>query len=366
MIQAQFNITSFLENGALLKLSSDQFNLISGPFSLVPLCEDQMHAKVPLIYQPYFWDFLQVHRQTLFGSKGVSSHILTRQQLLALLIEQQPKKPKMRWKTLETQAFREQFDWSQQEFAQHKLQKTVPIVCQKSETHLSSQNRAWMLFNLLTEELSGWTYGFWENGSGYLGQTPELIVEWNLENQVLKTSAVAGTLTNTSENELQILQDSKIREEHNFVVSDISNQLKEVLSEEKIQRLETHVQKLKHLLHLKTDFQCSKVSFVEAVNVLQKLHPTAALGIYPRELSEMQRFSKLKLQDQRNTFAAPFALMTSEKVLCVAAIRNLFFSETEIRIFSGCGVTTESHFETEWGELQMKRDSVKKMMGLFE
>lgn len=366
MNRAQFNITSFLENGALLKVASDQFNLITGPFSTVAVDDHHLKKSTPVVYQPHFWDFLQAHRQTLFGSQGISSHVLTRKELLQQLEQLQPQQPKPEWKALNPQSFKAQFDWSQQEFASHRLQKTVPIVRQKSNVKLSQQNLAWMIKNLISEDLVGWTYGFWQNGNGYLGQTPELVAEWNQESQILKTVALAGTLKNSTENEIQIQKDSKIHDEHQFVVDDIQKQLLQVVQEKDLKKGSTVVHKLKHLLHLKTDFECQYIDLEKALQIIQNLHPTAALGIYPRDPKEMKSFSKLELQDQRGNFAAPFAFMGAESILCVAAIRNIYFSESEMQIFSGCGVTSESQYESELSELQLKRDSVKKMMGLFE
>lgn len=366
MIRAQFNISSFLQNGALLRTAPDQFNLITGPFIKLSLQPAALNADFPLIYQPFFWDFLQTDRKTLFAFQGTASHFFTRKQLVELLAEHQPLRPTFEWQATNTDAFKDQFEWSQQEFASNRLQKTVPIVCEKSSSKLSSHNLAWMLTHLFGEDLPGWTYGFWENGTGYLGQTPELISEWSAETQILKTAAVAGTLKNSAENELLIQQDPKICNEHEFVVEDISKQLKKVVSDSKIFKKSTRVQKLKHLLHLKTDFECHGIDLSEALSVMQHLHPTAALGIYPRREDEMQIFSKLDLQKERLNFAAPFAFIQKNKILCVAGIRNLIFSDHQLRVFSGCGVTAASDFESELAELQLKRDSVKKMMGLFE
>lgn len=366
MNKAQFNITSFLENGALLKVAPDQFNLITGPFSTVAVNEKPALISTPLIYQPYFWDFLQTHRQTLFAAQGVASHFLTKNELLAKLNHVEPQKPNAVWETLNSQDFKAQFDWSQQEFASQRLQKTVPIICQKSRNHFSSQNLAWTLKNLLQEDLVGWTYGFWRQGQGYLGQTPELFAEWSEKSQTLKTAAVAGTLKKTKENETQILQDPKIRDEHQFVVEDIEAQLQKSIAKEDLVKKATHLHPLKHLLHLKTDFECRQVNHSKALEIIQGLHPTAALGVYPRVAQEMMDFSKLNLQSERRNFAAPFGFIDSEKILCVAAIRNFFFSDKELQIFSGCGVTSESDYESELSELKLKRDSVKQMMGIFE
>ncbi len=360
------NQKAFLKNGAVMQTAPDQFKLIMGPFSEVNFEASNRQDEVSFVYQPHFWDFLDSTTESKSLFKGVSGVTFKRNELLNWLREVKSERPKLAWQNVDSQPFKEQFEWSQRAFSQNQLAKTVPLISQKSRTRFTAENLVWVITHHLSENHFGWAYGFWQNGEGFFGQTPELLVDWKNDDNKLKTSALAGTVKNEPGQEAVILSDQKIRQEHQFVVDDIAERLQTLFSNGQIQKNETQVLKLKHLLHLKTDFFCNDVTRAQALRVIQSLHPTAALGIYPRNVAEMTAFSELNLQNDRLSFAAPFAFVEKNEILAVAAIRNFYFSATEVKILSGCGITTESVYETELAELELKRESVKRMMGLNE
>ena len=351
-----------------MQLSPNLFKLTSGPFKSTQLNQIKVSSD-HVVYQPHFWDFLNPTKNsedTLIGAQSITFTRKELHSLLRLSTEISSQKPKIAWQNVESFAFKKQFDWSQLKFRESKLEKAVPIISQICQTHFSVSNLVWMIGQLLSEEHFGWAYGFWQNGEGYLGQTPELIAEWNRSNGTLKTHALAGTRWNGPGEDQKIMNDEKVYKEHQYVVSDISEKLNSILPVHQIQQTEVHVLKLKHLLHLKTDFSCTGVNFEQALKIIQTLHPTAALGLYPRDRAEMKIFSELPLQNIRGQFAAPFTFFEPDHILCVAAIRNLYFSQNEMTIYSGCGVTAESIYENELSELEIKRESVKRMMGINE
>ena len=79
-----------------------------------------------------------------------------------------------------------------------------------------------------------------------------------------------------------------------------------------------------------------------------------------------RRMSEFSLQKKRDSFAAPFGIIEASAAQIIVAIRNICVQTEALHIFSGCGVTAESLFESEVSELENKRNSVKKMMGLVE
>lgn len=126
----------------------------------------------------------------------------------------------------------------------------------------------------------------------------------------------------------------------------------------------TDILELKYLLHLITEFQLEANDIGQVFEVIEALHPTAAMGLYPNSKQKFKEFYNFSLQKERSGFAAPFAIVEEEMVCCVVAIRNIIFSSQQVKIFSGCGVTSASEYRSELTELQNKRDSVKKMLGL--
>ena len=215
---------------------------------------------------------------------------------------------------------------------------------------------------MINEKNFGWSYGFWQNHEGYVGQTPERIVEW--KNKKLQTTALAGTFTKVQNATSEILKDEKNMEEHQIVVDDILEKLKNLSFIQNLEKNKTEAVELKHLIHLKTEFQMNTNKIEEAFEVVQALHPTAALGVYPPNLDAYTALQNMQSDLSRKNFAAPFCFINQNELFCVAAIRNFYFNSSEIKIVSGCGVTARSEYEKELTELMNKRQSVKKMMGL--
>ncbi len=113
-----------------------------------------------------------------------------------------------------------------------------------------------------------------------------------------------------------------------------------------------------------TLLEIQNVNRNQALQVLKSIHPSAALGIYPRVLEEYENLKKFDLQQKRFGFAAPFGFIKNQSLLIVAAIRSFHFTADSVTLFSGCGVTAESLFKDELSEVEKKRNSVKKMMGM--
>jgi isochorismate synthase EntC len=365
---AQFSLPAFLKSGAVIQTSLDHFKLITGPFIPVQLDEIQMGKMDTILCQPHFWDFLQVKDSSAQGFLGQNVLNLPRAEFLQILSQGKYEmlKPKIAWQNVDALAFKQQFDWSQIQFREKNLQKTVPIISQACSTKFSLSHLHWVLQHFLSEQHFGWAYGFWDEGQGYLGQSPEKIASWQADSKVFKTTALAGTLKNSPEAIDAILRDRKIQEEHRFVVDDIQQKLSSELPRQNVQKSKTEILQLKHVVHLKTDFECQPVARHQVFKLIECLHPTAALGLYPNNKDAMKIFSQFLLQDQRLNFAAPFTVFDQNSLISVAAIRNFHFSEEQINLFSGCGVTEKSIYEDELSELELKRESVKKMMGLTE
>ncbi|MBC7421562.1 MAG: chorismate-binding protein [Bdellovibrio sp.] len=315
-----------------------------------------------VIFQPHFWDFLESQTQPQF-LVGQSSFLLMREEFKNFLDQCAKENFSGSWEKANEASFKEQFDWSQKKFAADELQKTVPIISQKSSNLFNEKNLSAALHKLISEKNFGWSYGFWQNQQGYVGHTPEKIGLWHLSEQKLLTTALAGTLAKSPTAAIEIMNDVKNREEHEIVVEDIVNKMSHIPFLSSLQQSETQAVELKHLVHLKTEFAVKVENLIQAIEVIKVLHPTAALGLFPAKKNQYASLRELQSALKRKNFAAPFAIFSHEFLFCVAAIRNFHFKATQVEIFSGCGVTAKSNYENELTELSNKRESVKKMMG---
>jgi isochorismate synthase EntC len=361
---------TFLVDGALVQTAPDLYKLFIGPFALVSDFSAAEIEGLDLLYCPDFWDFTK-NRQNEVGSRdGV--HIgkiykatmvteLGRQELVELVLHSisEDIEKVIEWRKPDKQAFENQFNWLKDKIKNHEILKGLPITeqvgyVQESENNFQ-QNKLNILKNILEKKSEQYLYGFWNGASGFIGYTPEVLGQ--SVNNSFYTMALAGTWNKQSTEKINF-EDSKIKNEHQIVVEDI---LKQLVDEKLISKSSTQVLELEYLYHLKTkfSFQTNNIK-----NCFLKLHPTAALGLYPRSEKLFLDFQKLDLQNKRKNFGAPFGYIGLNDSFMIVAIRNIYWVQNKVIIYSGCGITSESDLEAEWQELTAKRNAVKQTFGL--
>ncbi len=357
------NFKDFLTAGAFLQVAPDQFKILYGPFKPASASDLESSKTNTFLYTADFWGFIGKSEINAQNDVYLASQteLVNREDFIGLLKSHSSAKPELNWQDVQESSFQQQFEQSFNYFKQGLLKKTVPVILQEAETQLSFENKVFILTSLLQNKNFGWSYGFFNGAHGMIGHTPESLIFWNKKNQTAETMALAGTLAKTPTAKFEIEQDEKIRTEHNYVVDDINHKL----SAFSFEKSKTAAVELKHLVHLKTDFKIKVSNLDQALKIIKNLHPTAAMGIFPDNREVLAEISKHPLQVNRGLFASPFGFFDANEMQIVVAIRNLLFSEGKIQIFSGCGITDESQYDLELGELENKRNSVKKMLGLL-
>ncbi|MCM2277788.1 MAG: chorismate-binding protein [Oligoflexia bacterium] len=284
---------------------------------------------------------------------------------LAVFAEHHGETARFSWQGPDEGAFRKGFEELQEAFRSGSLTKAVPVVFERASGQLSPAVLASLIASLLERSGPARVYGIWNEHGGMLGATPEDLFEVT-RGGVLKTMALAGTYRKvTGKESSAILDDPKERREHQLVVDDIRAALTEL---GEVQVGETGVLELPTLIHLKTPIEARLSRAVPFEKLVRALHPTAALGAFPRKPG----WDWLRSQEsarERGRFGAPFGLLWPSgaevaEASCVVAIRNIQWDADELRLGSGCGLISESVLEREWDELALKRESVKRMMGL--
>lgn len=335
----------------------EQWILIEGPFKPASAANSDEFT----VFCP---DFYELHSSSLW--RGARTYALSSPQLeevLSLFLQtssvHEAPLGKAPWQEPQQSDFASALQQIQNLISQNEIQKAVPVVFAKSKQTVTAHERAQLILNLISAPKTLWVYGFWQNGEGLLGATPEVL--FNYSEKILKTMALAGTCPKSESNCREtLLSDVKERYEHQLVLEDILQVLKDV-GELKVQG--PYIAELPTLFHLKTDIEAQCKSDPNFLSLIEKLHPTPALGVAPR--SKGYKWMKdLPGQENRKTFGAPFAFFSGAKAVCLVAIRNLQWNNTEARIGSGCGVVAASELEREWRELYQKRLSVRKILGL--
>jgi menaquinone-specific isochorismate synthase len=204
------------------------------------------------------------------------------------------------------------------------------------------------------------SYGFEFEGEGMCGITPEVL--FRVREGSLETMALAGTAALGAPS---LLDDPKERREHQLVIENLTTELAAWGHVETGPTAERDFGRLKHL-HTPIRVRLSRSPEFETLCDI--LHPTAALGGWPRKPA-WQWLSEQPFHRSRRRFGAPFGFVRhddheGEERFCVVAIRGLQWQGREAQIHAGCGVVEGSVAEREWQELALKREAIHRNLGI--
>lgn len=262
---------------------------------------------------------------------------------------------------LRRDAFQKRFQEIQKLIGLGQLKKMVPVLSERGhfcQPQPISQRVAHFVLKSLESQAKGlFAYGYVHNDQAFVGATPEYL--FLQHGQDYAGMALAGT--RAIDHSAELMGDGKEIYEHELVVSDIERAL---LGAADLTLGERELWPLAKLAHLRTEiFFRGEFSFADLV---RKLHPTAALGVSPRNAATHDYFKQLRGEGSASAhFGAPFGVEFRDgDAQCLVAIRNLYFDARHLQITSGCGVVAESNFEKEWQELALKRRAVKSLFDI--
>lgn len=286
---------------------------------------------------------------------------LSSNEVKELFKSKEPAAIPIKWQSPYKELFYNEFAQLQKLFIDGKLLKAVPFVFEQSSEKMTEERLIHSLNAALEycRTSTAYLYGFWEENQGILGATPEVLFRLKNGNE-LQTMALAGTYRiSQGGNPDSLLKDHKEMHEHHLVIQGILESLKALEAELVLE--ETRVLHLPHIAHLVTPIQgkIRKGSFYELV---QALHPTPALGAFPKKeglLWLRQYQEKIK----RRRFGAPVGFVHGDTSACLVAIRNVQWTDNGICIGAGCGVVPASQVDREWQEIQSKLTATKMLLG---
>ena len=342
-------MTQFLHQGAIFGDESG-LQLFWGEYTQL-----ENRSSNPVIYSP---DFNLSNKKPWY--EFTNSVATTRATLANALSTQSFSTPTLSFTMPSAKSFEQQFSTVKEWINTQQIEKCVPFVVSTSE---SVENRhqfiGYVLKNLL-EKSHGYVYGLWTDKEFIVGLTPELLVE-TTDYKNWQTMALAGTTTSVEfeKNPESFLGDDKESNEHNLVINFINQSLKPF---GKINVGATTGYEIGGLVHLRTQMALAAEDETSLDEVVHALHPTPALGVYPKTDWQTRMAS---LNDHpRNRFGAPFGYAGNDRCQVVVAIRNLQERSGKYEIATGCGIVAQSKQEKEWQELLNKRQSVLGLLGL--
>ncbi len=210
------------------------------------------------------------------------------------------------------------------------------------------------LFSKAIGRSHGRAYGFWNKDFGIIGSTPEILFE--VFDETLYTEALAGTAKVGQE--LELMESSKDREEHNLVIQDLKEKLTFLNLPPEIGN--TEISSFSSIIHLRTLLKSKLQTTPDPISLCKVLSPTAALGGYPQDRSKvfLMGSSYFKLFPDR-IFGSVIASNAIDP-LGLVMIRNVQWNSDEFFIESGVGLVEASTFEKESEEIRLKRKVVRE------
>lgn len=202
-----------------------------------------------------------------------------------------------------------------------------------------------------------WTYKI----GNVFGASPELLLK--AEDGQVSARVLAGTAGRGTDPDVDkaiadgLAHSLKNKHEHLYAVQSLVSELKPFCEKVEFDE-EPFSLALPDLWHLATDVRGTLKPQFTLLDVIQKLHPTAAVAGTPREqaitlIRELEPFD-------RGGYAGPVGWLSSNGSGEIAiALRGGVIEENQIRAIAGCGIVSESTPQAELDETELKFKAVR-------
>ncbi len=194
-----------------------------------------------------------------------------------------------------------------------------------------------------------------DDSLAFVGASPERL--YRRTGRTLFSDALAGTRKRgATPEEDQTLADelfnsAKERHEQGLVRESIVHDFEQLCDDVRVIG-ETRVLKLAQLQHLYDEIEGTLRSNVTGEQVMATLHPTPAVGGFPREKAVVE-IERLEPFD-RGWYAAPLGWVGVDSAEFCVAIRSALVDGQQIHAYSGAGIVPDSTAAAEWDEIENK------------
>ena len=201
------------------------------------------------------------------------------------------------------------------------------------------------------------TYSFFHQETfdrAFISMSPEKLFSINectFETIALAASAPRGKNEFEDQEFEKLLKNSdKLIREQQIVIDEIIKRIEPVASHIQVSELQT--MKLPYIQHRATPISATVLKNTDPINFIQQLHPTPAVGGFPRIESEKQ-IQKIEPYS-RGYYAAPFGVLNAHYSELAVGIRCAFIEGNLLTIIGGAGIVEGSIAEEEWIETGTK------------
>ncbi|MDP6946076.1 MAG: isochorismate synthase, partial [Myxococcota bacterium] len=203
-----------------------------------------------------------------------------------------------------------------------------------------------------------------DDGSAFVGATPELLCRF--DGHHLETTALAGTAprgrTPTEDAALAraLVAEAKERSEHSLVVDAIRDALCEMGADVSLSET-PRVRRLGDVQHLETPMSATLPVGCDLLEVVERLHPTPAVGGAPRAAALAWLAAHEDLD--RGLYAAPIGwLDVRGRGAFHVALRSAFVTPRRAWAYAGAGIVAASEPDAEWCEVNHKLTALRRAL----
>jgi len=218
------------------------------------------------------------------------------------------------------------------------------------------------------KEVTGRCYHFFFQPAAdvaFFGATPERL--YKRTGLALQCEAIAGTRPRGQSEEddrllaAELKQNKKDIREHRLVVASIIEALPSLAeSGPDVTGEPESILKLSHVQHLQTLMEATLRDSFSDAEVITAMHPTAAVGGYPRRLA-MSAIAELESFD-RGWYAGPVGWIGRDSSEFAVAIRSALARLDHLSLYAGAGILDGSDADSEWDELENKISSFMRVL----
>lgn len=217
----------------------------------------------------------------------------------------------------------------------------------------------------LREEYPGcYIYAIGRHNLVFLGATPEQLVK--LDGKQVSTVCLAGSIkrgeTQEEDEQLgqQLLESGKDRHEHDVCVRAIREALEPLCSELDVPE-SPELMTVSNVHHLRTTVQGTLSNGATLIQLIEKLHPTPAVGGYPKD--EAVTFLRENEGFDRGWYASPLGWVdTQGNGEFIVTLRSALIRGPRAYLFAGCGIVDESDPDQELAESEVKLWPMRKAL----
>jgi isochorismate synthase len=203
----------------------------------------------------------------------------------------------------------------------------------------------------LTPAAAATRFAFLEDGSSFIGLTPERLA--SLQAGRVRAQALAGSSPAVPGAEEALLGDAKNRHEHALVLEHLRSRLKP-LCEGVWTSAEPGVRRLPHIVHLETPVVASAVRGTHVLELIEALHPTPAVAGAPAD--EASAWLRRHEPEPRGWYAGPVGWFDAHgNGDFSVAIRSALVQGRHAWIPAGAGIVPGSDPSAEYEETALKQ-----------